>query len=58
MKIKKNHNTNIVIDRVAEMCIGHSGADIKELCREASLGPIRQITDITAIDPSQVRPIG
>ncbi|NWI26714.1 FIGL1 protein, partial [Sula dactylatra] len=38
---------------------GFSGADMAQLCREASLGPIRslQATDIATITPEQVRPI-
>uniref|UniRef100_M3Z386 Fidgetin-like protein 1 n=1 Tax=Mustela putorius furo TaxID=9669 RepID=M3Z386_MUSPF len=38
---------------------GFSGADMTQLCREASLGPIRslQTVDIATITPDQVRPI-
>jgi SpoVK/Ycf46/Vps4 family AAA+-type ATPase len=36
---------------------GYSGADMKELCVEAALGPCRDIRDIKSIDASSVRPI-
>ncbi|XP_027964664.1 fidgetin-like protein 1 [Eumetopias jubatus] len=38
---------------------GFSGADMTQLCREASLGPIRslQTVDIATVTPDQVRPI-
>ncbi|XP_064790577.1 fidgetin-like protein 1 isoform X3 [Oncorhynchus masou masou] len=38
---------------------GFSGADMTGLCREAALGPIRniQLSDIATITPDQVRPI-
>ncbi|XP_006161861.1 fidgetin-like protein 1 isoform X2 [Tupaia chinensis] len=47
------------IERVVQHSDGFSGADMTQLCREASLGPIRslQTTDIATITPDQVRPI-
>nr|XP_035971135.1 fidgetin-like protein 1 [Halichoerus grypus]XP_035971143.1 fidgetin-like protein 1 [Halichoerus grypus]XP_035971146.1 fidgetin-like protein 1 [Halichoerus grypus]XP_035971156.1 fidgetin-like protein 1 [Halichoerus grypus]XP_035971166.1 fidgetin-like protein 1 [Halichoerus grypus]XP_035971170.1 fidgetin-like protein 1 [Halichoerus grypus] len=38
---------------------GFSGADMTQLCREASLGPIRslQTVDLATVTPDQVRPI-
>ncbi|XP_060547800.1 fidgetin-like protein 1 isoform X3 [Pantherophis guttatus] len=47
------------IDLIVKKSDGFSGADMTQLCREASLGPIRslQALDITTIRPEQVRSI-
>ncbi|XP_032855256.1 fidgetin-like protein 1 [Tyto alba] len=47
------------IELIVEKSNGFSGADMTQLCREASLGPIRslQSMDIATIMPDQVRPI-
>ncbi|ETE59500.1 Fidgetin-like protein 1, partial [Ophiophagus hannah] len=47
------------IDFIVKKSDGFSGADMTQLCREASLGPIRslQSLDITTIRPEQVRSI-
>ncbi|XP_037693501.1 fidgetin-like protein 1 [Choloepus didactylus] len=47
------------IELVVQQSDGFSGADMTQLCREASLGPIRslQSADIATITPDQVRPI-
>ncbi|XP_007528224.1 fidgetin-like protein 1 [Erinaceus europaeus] len=47
------------LELVVQRSHGFSGADMTQLCREASLGPIRslQAADITTITPDQVRPI-
>ncbi|KFV72034.1 Fidgetin-like 1 [Dryobates pubescens] len=47
------------IELIVKKSNGFSGADMTQLCREASLGPIRslQSTDIATIMPDQVRPI-
>ncbi|XP_029812135.1 fidgetin-like protein 1 [Suricata suricatta] len=44
---------------VVQRSDGFSGADMTQLCREASLGPIRslQTADIATVTPDQVRPI-
>ncbi|KFO76101.1 fidgetin-like protein 1 [Cuculus canorus] len=47
------------IELIVTKSEGFSGADMTQLCREASLGPIRslQSMDIATIMPDQVRPI-
>ncbi|CAH6999043.1 fidgetin-like protein 1 [Phodopus roborovskii] len=47
------------IELVVQQSDGFSGADMTQLCREASLGPIRSLhtADIATISPDQVRPI-
>ncbi|XP_028919745.1 fidgetin-like protein 1 [Ornithorhynchus anatinus] len=47
------------IDSVVARSEGFSGADVTQLCREASLGPIRSLraADIATITTDQVRPI-
>ncbi|XP_006136421.2 fidgetin-like protein 1 [Pelodiscus sinensis] len=47
------------IDLIVKKSDGFSGADMTQLCREASLGPIRSLQnmDIATITPEQVRPI-
>ncbi|KAK6624231.1 hypothetical protein RUM44_011090 [Polyplax serrata] len=47
------------IDEIAKLTKGYSGADVKNLCQEASLGPIRSIAPsmIQSINPSDVRPL-
>ncbi|KHN86911.1 Fidgetin-like protein 1 [Toxocara canis] len=47
---------------IADITEGYSGADMKELCAEASMGPIRDIIesssmDIATIDKDQVRAV-
>ncbi|NXG73567.1 FIGL1 protein, partial [Baryphthengus martii] len=47
------------IELIVKKSNGFSGADMTQLCREASLGPIRslQSVDIATVMPDQVRPI-
>ncbi|NXD13358.1 FIGL1 protein, partial [Nothocercus nigrocapillus] len=47
------------IELIVKKSHGFSGADVTQLCREASLGPIRslQSLDITTVVAEQVRPI-
>lgn len=59
MKLERNELTNEHIDEVAHLTDGYSGADMKNLCQEASLGPIRSIAskDMFQISAEQVRPV-
>ena len=43
---------------IVEKTKGYSGADMKNLCAEASMGPIREIKDIKKIRKEELRPIG
>ena len=45
------------IDTIVEMTRGYSGADLKSLCTEASLVPLRSITDISMIEIDSIRPV-
>lgn len=41
----------------SHVCSGYSGADVRALCTEAAMGPIRSCTDIRTMDADAVRPI-
>ncbi|KJE95269.1 fidgetin-like protein 1 [Capsaspora owczarzaki ATCC 30864] len=45
------------IELVVSRSQGYSGADMSHLCKEAALGPIRCISDLSSISADQVRPI-
>ncbi|KAJ5072956.1 fidgetin-like protein [Anaeramoeba ignava] len=54
----KNNLSNEDISQIGILSEGYSGADLYYLCREAALGPIREIKgDICNIDANSVRPI-
>lgn len=44
-------------DKIASLTEGYSGSDMFNLCREASLEPLREIGDIRSIDKDRTRPI-
>ena len=43
------------IDELVQLTRGYSGADLKVLCQEAAMMPLRSITDIVNIDASRIR---
>lgn len=45
-------------EKIAKFTEGYSGADMNSLCREAAMGPLRDVnTDIQNIDAANIRPI-
>ena len=53
-----SHNlTEAEFDEIRAWTKGYSGADMANLCKEASLGPIRAIKDIRNVSADAVRPI-
>jgi SpoVK/Ycf46/Vps4 family AAA+-type ATPase len=53
-----SHNlTDEEITSIVEKTNGYSGSDIDGLCREAALGPIRELKDIININIDDVRPM-
>lgn len=57
MSSERNELTDADMNDIADLSTGYSGADMKNLCAEASLGPIRSIdiNMIQNIQPDQVR---
>lgn len=45
------------LNEISELTDGYSGSDIFNLCREASMEPLREITDIYSFNPSDTRAI-
>ena len=55
------HNVHSLTDEelniIVEKSDGYSGSDLKALCEDAGLGPMREYTSIESIDIDNVRPI-
>ena len=45
------------LEEISRLTEGYSGSDMFNLCREASMEPLREITDIYAFNPSDTRAI-
>lgn len=59
---QRNDLSDADVMKIGELTEGYSGADMKQLCAEASMGPVREIIessslDIATVDIEQVRPI-
>lgn len=57
---KENNNlTPEELEALSKASEGYSGADMKALCSEAALGPIRgySITDLRSVQGNEVRPV-
>lgn len=56
MSTEKNDLTPDNVEEIAKLTDGYSGADMNNLCKEASLGPIRSIDFrmISSIDSQAV----
>ncbi|XP_054283968.1 fidgetin-like protein 1 isoform X2 [Macrosteles quadrilineatus] len=59
MSSERHDLTVTEVEEIAALTDGYSGADMKTLCQEACLGPIRALSfsDIQNINPDQVRPV-
>lgn len=49
--------TDKEIEKLIQMTIGYSGADLKNLSTEAAMMPLREITDVQNCDISNIRPL-
>ncbi|KDO27843.1 hypothetical protein SPRG_07116 [Saprolegnia parasitica CBS 223.65] len=53
----KHRLEQVDMDYIVERTRGFSGADVRALCTEAAMGPIRNCDDIRTMDAALVRPI-
>jgi SpoVK/Ycf46/Vps4 family AAA+-type ATPase len=45
------------VDQLVKLTKGYSGADLKSLCAEAAMIPLRSIVDIENVDIDNIRPL-
>ncbi|XP_038215547.1 fidgetin-like protein 1 [Zerene cesonia] len=59
LQTENNDLTLSEIEEIARLTEGYSGADMKSLCSEAAMGPIRAVplSQIVTIDKNKVRPV-
>eukprot|EP01080_Neovahlkampfia_damariscottae_P011178 gene11178-3999_t len=57
LKDQKNDLNDSDYDKIENETGGFSGADMKSLCQEAALNPIRELTDIRNVNLEDLRPI-
>ncbi len=57
LKSYKNSIWNSELECILELANGYSGSDIFNLCREATLEPLRKIDHISLFNPDDVRSI-
>jgi SpoVK/Ycf46/Vps4 family AAA+-type ATPase len=49
--------TEADVDAVAGLTDGYSGADLRNVCREAAMGPLRQNKSLIDVDAADIRPV-
>lgn len=57
LKDLKSEISNDELEMIAEKTDGYSGSDMFNLCREASLEPLREISDIRSVSSENTRPL-
>ena len=57
MKCVPNQLSNEELDQVVEKSKGYSGSDMKNLCTEASMCPLRNIVDFSDLKVDEVPPV-
>jgi fidgetin-like protein 1 len=57
MQSVPNSITDLELDTIVEKSKGFSGSDMKNLCTEASMFPLRSILDISSLEVDQIPPV-